>query len=216
MVRRLTDRPGRRVPVRDHMTPHLPHPASLRVVQQDDAQSAVSALWREHRQWVAAVLLTHKPREAELEDLLQEVAVRVVSHAHELRDPMAIRSWLRTVAVNVARTAGRRQRVRKDAKETLEHHAPTSAHDQRTTDRDEVLNAAMTLPEAYREPLILRSLRGMSYKQIADTLGVPVTTIETRLVRARRMLRDALEAQTTPPTASPDTPPEDSERSDSV
>ncbi|MEM1424474.1 MAG: sigma-70 family RNA polymerase sigma factor [Planctomycetota bacterium] len=185
------------------MTPHPRHPASLRVTPHDEAQSGVASAWREHRRWVAAVLLAHKPREAELEDLLQEVAVRLVAHAHELRDPTAIKPWLRTIAVNIARSAGRRQKVRRDARETIERDARSRAQDERTTERDEVLDATMTLPEAYREPLLLRSLRGMSYKQIADTLGVPMTTIETRLVRARRMLKEALEAMNEPRAADP-------------
>ena len=53
-----------------------------------------------------------------------------------------------------------------------------------------MLELVQTLEPEYREPLILRAVRGLSYKHIAEVLGVPVTTIETRLVRARRMLRD--------------------------
>ena len=43
----------------------------------------------------------------------------------------------------------------------------------------------------YREPLLL-SLRGMSQKQISEAMDVPVTTIETRLIRARKMIRREL------------------------
>lgn len=175
------------------------HPASLRVVaRQDDAQSAISALWRTHRRWVAAILLAHKPREAELDDLLQEVAVRVVAHAHDLRDPTKVRPWIRSVTLNVARSAGRKQTVRRDARPEIAERARAESDDPRTAERNEILDAALALPEQYREPLVLRALRGMSYKQIADTLEVPVTTIETRLVRARRMLREALDADTKP------------------
>lgn len=184
------------------MTDAYRHPASLRVIAQDDAQSAVSAMWREHRRWVSAIVLAHKPREVELEDLVQEVAVRLVAHAHELRDPTAIRPWLRSVALNVARSAGRKQRVRRDAKETIRQNAPRPTEDAPPSERDEILDAALSLPETYREPLILRTMRGMSYKQISDTLGIPVTTIETRLVRARRMLRDALDAKANPDATS--------------
>jgi RNA polymerase sigma-70 factor (ECF subfamily) len=66
--------------------------------------------------------------------------------------------------------------------------------------------ATARLPEHYREPLLLRAVRGMSYRQIADTLGVPITTVETRLARARRMLRDELEPVTDPSTIAGETP----------
>ena len=65
---------------------------------------AVQALWHAHRRWVAAILLAHKPREAELDDLLQEVAVQLVKHVHTLKDPAAVRPWLRTIAINLARS----------------------------------------------------------------------------------------------------------------
>ncbi len=165
------------------------------------AQEELRDCWRTHRRWVAAILLAHKPREAELEDLLQEVAMRLVRESPNLTDPAAVRPWLRTVAVNVARTAGRRQTVRRRASPTeiarqsgrtgFAGAEPTAERD--VDDARRALDAAIELPAAYREPLLLRAVRGMSYRQISDVLGLPITTIETRIVRARRMLREQLE-----------------------
>jgi DNA-directed RNA polymerase specialized sigma24 family protein len=74
----------------------------------------IQRIWREHRRWVAAILLAHKPRETDLDDLLQVVAVAVVRKIGELRDPEALKPWLRTVAINAARASGREtQRSRK-------------------------------------------------------------------------------------------------------
>jgi RNA polymerase sigma factor (sigma-70 family) len=161
----------------------------------------LEALWQHHRRWVAAILLAHMPREADVEDLLQEVAMRLVQHAGEIGSVEAVRPWLRTVALNVARTQGRRQRVRRAAFPRLAEDplpvAPSRQSDGGAPDDRElsrrVLRLARELPEDYREPLLLRAVRGLSYRQIADTLGLPITTIETRLVRARRMLREQLE-----------------------
>jgi RNA polymerase sigma-70 factor (ECF subfamily) len=55
-----------------------------------------------------------------------------------------------------------------------------------------VMQCALSLPVAYREPLLLRCVRSMTYQQIGDVLGLPVTTVETRLARARRMLREEM------------------------
>jgi DNA-directed RNA polymerase specialized sigma24 family protein len=68
---------------------------------------AVAALWRTHRRWVGAVLLAHRPRGVDLEDLLQEVAVIVLQKIAELRDPERLRPWLAAIARNVARMEGR-------------------------------------------------------------------------------------------------------------
>lgn len=170
--------------------------------QQPDAaaDSAVRELWALHRRWVAAILLAHMPRDAELEDLLQEVAIRLVRNAHELKDPAGVRPWLRTVAVNLARTAGRRKKVR----QTLQHEVIASRPRPEVERQEPIsigaaaeegrlaMQITRSLPEEYREPLLLRAVRGMSYRQIGDALGVPVTTVETRLVRARRMVKEEL------------------------
>jgi len=70
--------------------------------------AALRELWRSHRRWVAAIVLSHMPSELELEDLLQDVATVVVERIGEVREPERLRSWLRTVAVNVARPGGGR------------------------------------------------------------------------------------------------------------
>ncbi|MFQ5427160.1 MAG: ATPase, T2SS/T4P/T4SS family [Gaiellales bacterium] len=55
---------------------------------------AIRRLWEHHRRWVAAILLAHKPREIELEDLLQDVAMTFVRTIGELRDEESARAAL--------------------------------------------------------------------------------------------------------------------------
>ncbi|HTE06376.1 MAG TPA: sigma-70 family RNA polymerase sigma factor, partial [Planctomycetota bacterium] len=152
----------------------------------------VGALWREHRRWVAAILIAYMPREAELEDLLQEVAVILVSRIGELRDPGALRPWLRTIAINAARMDARARRSRRVRLRPIEDEDgeialadPACAREQLASDTraeaEAVMRLARALPEEYREPLLLRSVQGMTQKQIAVTLGLPETTVETRL-----------------------------------
>jgi RNA polymerase sigma-70 factor (ECF subfamily) len=50
---------------------------------------------------------------------------------------------------------------------------------------------AMNLDEGYREPLLLRCVQELSYREIGEILGLPETTVETRIARGRRMLREA-------------------------
>lgn len=168
------------------------------------AARAVS-LWRQHRRWVAAVLLAHMPRGADLDDLLQSVALALVREIDEIRGgDGAVRPWLRTVAINAARAAGRKGAVRARG---LQRVAQASAGERFEHTPDEagvtgeegrrLMALALELPEKYREPLLLRCVHGMSYRQIGEVTGLPESTIETRIARGRRMLREAADAAAT-------------------
>jgi RNA polymerase sigma-70 factor, ECF subfamily len=167
---------------------------------------AVRALWQENRRWVAAVILAHKPREAELEDLLQDVAMSFVRTIGRLRDETMLKPWLRTVAINAARAAGRETTRRRRNMGWKVSDGSGSEDDpglggraggrgpdesvQRREDASRLTQLASRLPEGYREPLILKCVRGLSYRQIGELMSLPETTIETRIARGRRMLRE--------------------------
>lgn len=159
-------------------------------------------LWEENRRWVAALLLMHKPRWADLEDLLQEVATTLVGKGHEIRDASMLKPWLRTVATNVARLAARRGKLRlhgsldaPDAEGGPENHSEPmpSAAPSRREEAARLLELARKLPDGYREPLLLKSVHGLSYRQIGNILGIPETTVETRIARGRKQLREMAE-----------------------
>ncbi len=166
---------------------------------------ALRELWRRNRRWVAAIILAHKPRWADVEDLLQEVGVSIVRKVGELRDPAAFKPWLRTVAINAARAAARdksgkfrRLGLPSDDDENggvlarvLGGNAtPVAARGEASEEAKRLMELAMELPEGYREPLLLRCVREMSYRQIGELVGLPESTVETRIARGRRMLRD--------------------------
>jgi len=166
-------------------------------------RDALSLLWDDSRRWVAAIILAHKPREADLEDLLQLVAMQLCRKISTLDEPKAFRGWLRMIAINIARAEGRKSTRRKrsmlrlvglgDTREVREERADELALSSEQSRR--VYHAARSLPAGYREPVLLRCLQSMSYEQIGDAMGLPVTTIETRIARGRRMLREILAQQ---------------------
>jgi RNA polymerase sigma-70 factor (ECF subfamily) len=166
-------------------------------------QLAQQELWNTHRRWVAAIILAHRPRSVEVDDLMQEVALKLVDKLDTLRDPEAFRPWLRQIVINVCRGAGRALKPTL----SINHAFPNSESSSHTIDvpatdtQDSVeradlarhlLDQVMGLPPEYREPLLLRAMGCLSYQQISEMLGLPVTTIETRLARARRMVREEM------------------------
>lgn len=167
-----------------------PDELCLRRARAGDRES-LAALWESERGWVAAVLLAHMPRGAELDDLLQEVAVALVRGLPALSHGAAFRPWLRTVAQNAARTAGRRHQARTARVDGLDLDAlpGAAAAPETVLHLGEVLARLHDLPLELREPLLLRAVHGASQREIAALLELPETTVETRLARARRALR---------------------------
>lgn len=157
-------------------------------------RASLERAWEEHRRWVAAILLAYKPRWVDLDDLLQDVALTLVRNIHEVRDPRALRPWLRTVAINACLAAARRGKVRGDDKGSASHVEPVvtppDAAGVLDGEATRLLELATQIPEGYREPLLLKAVEGLSYRQIGVILGLPESTVETRVARGRRQLRD--------------------------
>lgn len=175
------------------------------------SRDAQQELWRTHRRWVAAIILAHRPQSVDVDDLMQEVAVKLVAKIATLRDNASFRPWLRQIAINVCRGSARNLKpaLRLSQSSSPEEGAldpgrvamPASTDDTAAdcVDRNDaaqrLMKQALSLPPEYREPLLLRCVQSMTYQQIGELLDLPVTTIETRLARARRMLRQEVGEQ---------------------
>ena len=163
--------------------------------------AALETLWRRERRRVAAVLIAHRPREEDLDDLLQEVGAIFVERLREVRDPERLGAWLRAVALNVAHGAGRKAKTTRARRRGLEAAAGAldpsgergSARSEARDELRQVLAWVRGLSPALAEPLLLRALWGHSQRDIAEWLGIPETAVESRLARARRELRERIE-----------------------
>ncbi len=160
---------------------------------------AADRLVREHGGWVRSVVFGVVGRWDLVDDIVQQVWTQVWSRLPTLKDPQRLRSWLCSVARNAAIDAGQaRQRRAPVALEPLaDSLADESGRSPLRTALDgelqsTLLRAVEALPVHYREPFVLRHLEDWSYQQIGEMLGLPVETVETRLVRARRLLREML------------------------
>lgn len=160
---------------------------------------AFEELVRRHGKWVRGVVFGVLGDADRVDDVTQQVWTSVWERIGELRETGRWRSWLYRMAHNAAIDAGRTAtRLRKHQKLALAEpprRSETSepAHEAiRSEERQAVMSAIQSLPAMYREPFVLRHLNGWSYRQIAEVMEMPVDSIETRLVRARRYLKEAL------------------------
>lgn len=183
-----------RVAERDELTELADARLHARAAQGE--AEAIESVWRRNRRWIASVLAAHAPRGVDIEDLLQEVAATFVAKARDIRDAASVRGWLRVVAINEARMAARdRGMERKSLARWADLWRGTRRDCDAAADARETLRLLSQLPAQYAEPLLLQAGQGLSQREIAEILDVPETTIETRLARARRMLRQLAAAE---------------------
>jgi RNA polymerase sigma-70 factor (ECF subfamily) len=136
--------------------------------------------------------------EAEAEDVVQDACVRAVRFFSSLRDGDA-RAWLLTIVRNAWYSrVSRRGATTEGGLDSSADQRPDDALDpeerllqQHTVAR--VRAAIEQLPVDYREALVLREMEGLSYKEIAAVLHVPIGTVMSRLARARERLLAVLE-----------------------
>jgi RNA polymerase sigma-70 factor (ECF subfamily) len=135
-------------------------------------------------------------------DLSQEVFLRVFRTIHRFRGQSSLRTWIYRIAVNQARNRHRFWRRRHRADQvSLDEHLAThgdfvsegDATPERVLAQKELasrLQAALDrLPFDQRTAIVLREIDGLSYDEIAFSLGVAVGTVKSRLTRARHALR---------------------------
>jgi RNA polymerase sigma factor (sigma-70 family) len=153
---------------------------------------------REHsaRVYRLAYRLTGNQHDAE--DLTQEVFVRVFRSLSNYT-PGTFEGWLHRITTNLfLDMVRRRQRIRfeglaDDAAERLRGREPSPAqvYEDRHFD-DDIQTALDALAPEYRAAVVLCDIEGLSYEEIAATLGVKMGTVRSRIHRGRAQLRDAL------------------------
>ncbi len=160
---------------------------------------AFAEFLKRHDGWVRGVIYGVLGDRDCLDDVAQQAWTAFWLRITELRDAKKWRPWLYRLTRNAAIDSGRDLTRRRNSSTSLPEDAPAPSstvtaesglvHDER---QRAVLTAVQALPALYREPFVLRHLNGWSYRDISEAMGMPVDTVETRLVRARRFLRESL------------------------
>jgi RNA polymerase sigma-70 factor, ECF subfamily len=137
--------------------------------------------------------------EQDAQDAVQEACLRAFRYFPGMRGGPA-RPWLMKIVRNTCYTWLRANRPLQEAAEFDENlfppdfRAPDPEEAVLQSDNGAVVRKALEeLPVNFREVLILREIKGMSYKEIAEIIGVPIGTVMSSLSRARSLLRQILE-----------------------
>jgi RNA polymerase sigma-70 factor (ECF subfamily) len=134
-------------------------------------------------------------------DVTQEVFIKVYNSLTKYSPEFKFSTWLYRIAHNAAIDHMRRNSVTVQSLETensdgsyqiqIESSRPSPEQDhERTEWRAEIDAVVKCLPPAYRDLILLRHSRDLSYDEIAQVTGLPLGTVKNRLFRAREMMRD--------------------------
>jgi RNA polymerase sigma-70 factor (ECF subfamily) len=137
------------------------------------------------------------------DDLVQEAMTRAMGKCHQLRDPTRLDSWLYSILNNCWREHLRGQRA--DFELDDDTLACTRCPERLNLSGElaqRVFELMNRLPEGQRQVLSLVALEEFSYREVAETLDIPIGTVMSRLSRARRFLADQIGAATAPPRVS--------------
>ena len=169
--------------------------------------SAFEPLVEKYRQRVWRLAYNVLRDREEAWDVAQEAFIKAYQALPSFRGQSAFYTWLYRIVMNVAADRGRARGAQGRAfgtervpEEDWERVLPDpNAADEspdaaaaRTEERAKIMKALDTLSEDHRRIIMLGDLEGLSYREIAETLDIPMGTVMSRLHNARKRLRDAL------------------------
>lgn len=158
--------------------------ALIRAVLDGD-RDMYGRLYHLYAPLVHGILLARMPR-SEVEDMVQEIFLHALKKLNTLRDTGSFGPWIAMIARNRAMDFHRRSR------ETVEVTDDLRSADSSGPKAAEILEIIRSLPDAYRETLVLRLVEGMTGPEIATRTGLTAASVRVNLHRGMKLLRGKL------------------------
>lgn len=160
---------------------------------------AFEAIVRKYQGLICAITFSGTGRVDISEELAHETFLRAWKNLGQLKDLGGFRAWLCTIARNLLHGHYRRkQPVVLDDSVMAGMTDPGDGPEERLAGREELVlleEAILRLPESYREPLVLYYRQEKSIREVAAVLGINESAVQTRLYRARQVLREEVAAR---------------------
>ena len=141
-------------------------------------------------------------RVEEADDVVEDALVRIRDAAPAFRGERGLKTWVLRIVANLCRDRLRRRRFAAGPPEAHDPIAESGLRVEPVEGWDEALDAERMLaaleqaidqlPHEQRETVLLRDRLGLSYEEVAETLGVSVAAVKSRLHRGRYALRERL------------------------
>tara|TARA_B100000470_G_scaffold152819_1_gene119128 strand:+ start:3538 stop:4107 length:570 start_codon:yes stop_codon:yes gene_type:complete len=136
------------------------------------------------------------------EDIVQDTLVKLYTHKDYYRNIAKFSTWLYTIAGNLAKTELRKKKRRKVTnlsemgRDDWEYDIPSDVDTAKTVHGqfvgEQIHKAIQSLPDHFREVIILRDIQELSYEEVSNIVEVPLGTVKSRINRARLQLQEML------------------------
>ncbi|MFN0207896.1 MAG: RNA polymerase sigma factor [Planctomycetota bacterium] len=151
-------------------------------------RDAFGALHLRYVAMVHAIVLSNAPpRDAA--DLTQDVFTRALANITTLRSDDSAGAWLASIARNVARDHLRSRRPTVELSDEIDGRSTNRGT---LDDANDILDVIKTIPDTYRETLMMRLVEGMNGPEIADRTGMTPGSVRVHLHRGMKMLNEEL------------------------
>ena len=167
--------------------------ASLVSAARDGDRQAFGCLYLRYSRMVHGILLARVPA-SEVDDLVQDIFLHALPRLNALRDLTRFGGWLATITRNRANDYYRKSQAATSMTEVLledQVEAP-AAKNPGELSAEMILGLIRTLPDTYRETLILRLVEGMTGPEIATRTGLTPGSVRVKLHRGMQQLREKL------------------------
>jgi len=148
-------------------------------------RAAFADLYQRFARMVHGIVLARTVR-TDVDDVVQDVFVTALERLGDLREPAAFGGWLASIARHRATDHHRRMPMTQELSDNVATRDPDHL------EAREVLDTVRSLPDAYRETLILRLVEGMTGAEIADRTGLTAASVRVNLHRGMKLLREKL------------------------
>ncbi len=159
-------------------------------------EKAFRELMERYGKLVTGVAWRYGTRTSDIEDVVSEVFIKMYGNLHRYRPDHRFSTWLYRLSANHVIDHGRRSRKEQGRVEMPEQIVDPSSQIQEGLEEQEramqVRSGLRELADRYRAPLFLVYVEGMKVHEAARTLGLPVGTVKTRLMRGRNALAKIL------------------------
>ena len=183
-------------PARSTVLPRATPTDELLPMTEPTPAEQLEELVREHLDAVYRVAFSVVRDSALAEDVAQDAILKAWKALPTFRGESSLRSWLLRITHNTAISTLRRRREEYRDPDLLPEHEQLITTEKKVVDTlsmNAFEQALESLDELSRSIVVLREVEGMAYDEISEALDVPLPTVKTRLLRARRTLAAALE-----------------------